>query len=190
MLFHKDFEMRKLCAGIGAGVVGLVCSGVVAAEHAVAPQAGGPIQLFSTTGSTPSGTVVIAGAIGDFGSTLTTDKNGKPNITGNYVRFTLRKGTFEIDATKLNAITSKTPPQLNNNMTCSFAFAATGPVTLFDGTGLYKGISGTVTLTVYDGGVGPAYTSGPNKGRCNTSSTAKPLADRGWIIGHGTVKFG
>jgi hypothetical protein len=182
--------MHKLCAGIAAGVVALFASGAAAAQHTVAPAAGGPIELFATTGYTPSGTVVIAGAIGDFGSTLTTDKNGRPDITGNYVRLTLRRGTFELDATELDAITSKKPPLLNNNLTCSFAFAATGPVTPFNGTGLYKGISGTLTVTVYDGGVGPAYTSGPNKGRCNTSATAKPLADRGWIIGHGTVKYG
>ena len=182
--------MRKLCAGIAAGVVGLFAIGAAAAEHIVAPPGGGPIELFATTGYTPAGTVVIAGAIGDFGTTLTTDKNGKPDIGGNYVRLMLRKGTFELDATELNAITSKKPPLLNNNLTCSFAFAATGPVSPFNGTGLYRGISGTLTLTVYDGGVGPTYTSGPNKGRCNTSTTAKPLADRGWIIGHGTVKYG
>jgi hypothetical protein len=182
--------MRKLCAGLAVSVVALLAGGVAAAEHTVVARTGGPIDLFATTGSTPSGTIVIAGAIGDFGTTLTTDKNGKPDITGNYVRLMLRKGTFELDATELNAITSKKPPLLNNNLTCSFAFAATGPVTPFNGTGLYKGISGTLTVTVYDGGVGGAYTSGPNKGRCNTSTTAKLLADRGWIIGHGTIKYG
>ena len=104
--------MRKVCAGLAASVVGLFASGVAAADHTVAAQTGGPIELYATTGSSPSGTVVIAGAIGDFGSTLTTDKNGKPDITGNYVRLTLRKGTFELDATELNAITSKKPPLL------------------------------------------------------------------------------
>jgi hypothetical protein len=182
--------MRKLCAaGLAAGVVGLFVGGPAAAERTVAPRAGGPIELFATTGNTPAGTVVIAGAIGDFGTTLTTDKNGKPDITGNYVRLILRKGTFELDATELNAITSKKPPLLNNMLTCSFAFAATGPVKPFNGTGLYRGISGTLTVTVYDGGVGPVYTSGPNKSRCNTSTTAKPLADKGWIIGHGIITY-
>jgi hypothetical protein len=181
--------MRKLSAGLAVSIVALLASGTAPAQAAT-PLAGGPIELYATTGNTPAGTIVIAGAVGDFGTTLTTDRSGKPDIHGNYVKLALRKGTFELDATALNAATSRTPPAIANSQTCSFAFRGTGPVTLVDGTGLYKGISGTVTVTVYDGGVGPTYTTGPNKGQCNTSPIAKPLADKGWIIGHGTVKLG
>jgi hypothetical protein len=72
---------------------------------------------------------------------------------------------------------------------CSFAFTASGPVTLFNGAGLYKGISGTVNITISFVGVGPRFTSGTKKGKCNFSNIAKPLASSGAISGRGTVKF-
>jgi hypothetical protein len=150
---------------------------------------GGPIQLIATAGSNPLGTIVVAGAIGDYGKTLSMTKSGKPDSNGNYVRITLQKGTFEVDATAFNKTTAKAPPTINDKATCSFAFAGSGPVTLFNGTGLYKGISGTLTITINYIGYGPLYTSGAKKGKCNASPTAQPLAAKGWIMGRGNVKF-
>ena len=114
-------------AGVGAGA-------------ATAASAGGPVALLATVGNGPSGKIVVAGAIGDWGTALTIDKNGKPDQNGNYVKVTLRKGTFEIDSTALNKKTANPRPQVASDTTCSVSASGSAPVTLFNGTGLYKGI--------------------------------------------------
>jgi hypothetical protein len=156
---------------------------------AAVPPAGGPIELYATAGDSPVGTIVVAGAIGDYGKTLSMDKNGKPDTNGNFVKITLKQGTFMVDSTILNQKTAKLPPTIANKTSCSFAFTGSGPVTLSHGTGLYTGISGTVSITINFIGDGPFYASGKKKGQCNLSNNGKPRASRGWIMGHGTVKF-
>jgi hypothetical protein len=174
---------------------GLIAVGVLAgaspgfgAMPAGSP-AGGPIQIFVNPGNGVTGSIVITGAIGDYGKTLNMDKNGKPNANGNYVKLTLKKGTFEVNLTKLNAKTNNVPPTLNKS-TCSFSFVGSGPVTFFQGTGLYTGISGGATITVRYGGVGPVFATGTHKGQCNLSDSAKLLAQATSIQGTGTVRFG
>jgi hypothetical protein len=164
---------------------GVMCAAVLAAPTA---PAGGQIFIHATGGQGPTGTIVIVGAIGDHGTTLTVDKNGKPDSNGTFVKVTLQKGTFEVDSTAFAAKTSKVTPMINKR-TCSFMWTASGPMTVFNGTGLYKGIKGTVTITQAFGGVGPVYASGPNKGQCIMSHNAKPLAQFGTITGPGTVTF-
>jgi hypothetical protein len=69
------------------------------------------------------------------------------------------------------------------------ALLATAPITFVSGTGLYKGISGTVSLTETAAFILPRYTSGKNKGKCNESNSAAPLAEWGALSGSGTVSF-
>ena len=63
------------------------------------------------------------------------------------------------------------------------------PVTLLDGTGLYSGITGTLHVTITEAFILPVYASGKNKGQCNESQNAQPVAAYGSIIGSGTVSF-
>jgi hypothetical protein len=169
----------------------LLLSGGVISAAAAAPTAplGGQIYIHATGSSGPVGTIVIVGAIGDHGKTLNIDKDGKPDSNGNFVRITLRKGTFEVDSTALDTKLEKQAPMVDKS-TCSFMASGTERVTLFNGTGLYKGIKGSAMITVAFGGVGPDYASGPNKGQCNMHNSAKPLAQFGSISGPGTVSFG
>ena len=106
----------------------------------------------------------------------------------NYVKIALKKGTFEIDSTVLNAKLNKAPGVFNK-ATCSFSFTGSGGVTLFNGTGLYKGISGSAEITLRFAGIGPRLTTGAHKGECNPNNNAKPLSQYGAIIGTGTVKL-
>ena len=151
--------------------------------------AGGPVALLATVGNGPSGKIVVAGAIGDWGTALTIDKNGKPDENGNYVKVTLRKGTFEIDSTALNKKTANPRPQVASDTTCSVSASGSAPVTLFNGTGLYKGIAGTVKITETFAFIVPKFTSGAKKGQCNMSNSAQPIAQYSSIIGSGTVRF-
>ena len=177
---------------LAAGLFCLAALGVstAGAAHRVKAQHGGAIFIHATGSEGPGGTIVIVGAIGDHGTTLQTNKAGKPDPNGNYVKISLQKGTFEVDSTALNATTAKLPPKILNNTTCSMLFTGTAPVKLYNGTGLYQGLKGTATITVSFGGISPFYTSGTHKGQCNTSHNAKPIAQWASITGPGAVTFG
>jgi long-subunit fatty acid transport protein len=62
-------------------------------------------------------------------------------------------------------------------------------VTVLDGTGLYAGINGTLNLTAHSAETGPLYSSGSQKGQCNTSNMVVPNALFVTAIGAGTVSF-
>ena len=147
---------------------------------------GGSVHVFATPG--PTGTILLTGAIGDYGKTLDIDANGKVDPKGPYVKVNLKQGTFEINAVALNIRLAKLNPPVNKT-TCSAEGSGTGSVTLLDGTGLYKGISGTLNVTVTFAAIAPRLTSGKNKGQCNLSNSAQPVDQDGWITGTGTVKF-
>jgi hypothetical protein len=151
--------------------------------------AGGKINVFVTSSPNgPKGTIVITGAIGDYGKTLSVNKNGKTDSKGGYQKITLQQGSFLVDATKLNAKLNHLQPTVNT-ATCSVSATGTGPVTLSDGAGLYAGISGTLKITVTFAFIGPRLTSGPHKGQCNRSNNAPALAQYQSITGSGTVSF-
>jgi hypothetical protein len=182
--------MRSLVRG-GVATLAVLAAAVVAvgaASAAPAPK-DGPIALFATISATSTpGKIVLAGAIGDWGKVVSIDKNGKPAENGNFVKVTLNNGTFEIDATAINKKMANPRPQVQSGVTCSVSASGSGPVKLFDGTGLYKGITGTANVTMTFTGVGPRYKSGAKKGQCEQDN-GQPLAMLGSVTGRGTVQF-
>ena len=158
---------RTVLITLGVVLAGNLLCGVTATAATSMP-AGGAISLFVTPDLAPGssdGTIVIAGAIGDYGTTLSIDKNGATDSNGNFekiTKITLKQGTFEVDGTKLNAMANKLQPTMNT-ATCSGYGSTTAPVTLFKGTGLYAGISGTVKISETFAFIGPKYTTGAKK---------------------------
>jgi hypothetical protein len=142
--------------------------------------------MFVTPGNGAAATILITGAIGDYGKTLTIDKNGKTDSNGNYTKITLQKGTFELNSMTLNAKADSSLPTLYK-ATCSAQLSVTGPVTPFDGTDLYKGITGTLNITETYAFIAPLSTSGENKGHCDLS--ARPISEYSSITGSGVVSF-
>jgi hypothetical protein len=168
----------------------LAAAGVMTgAGAAAAAPSGGRIALFATVGVKSAQKIVFAGAIGDWGTVRSADRNGKPDENGNFVKVMLKKGTFEIDATALNKKVASPRPQIASDVTCSVSASGSSPVKLFNGTGLYKGISGTVNVTMTFTGVGRRYQSGAKKGQCEQNSNGTPLAMLGSVVGQGTVHF-
>jgi len=193
MKLSKNSTPRRQLLAVGGGLLAgsmlaLLAIGTSGVAAATVPAAGGPIAVMATVGGGPGGKIVVAGAIGDWGTALTIDKNGKPDENGNYVKVTLRKGSFEIDSTALNKKTANPRPQVASDSTCSVSASGSAPVTFFNGTGLYRGITGTAHVTLTFTGVGRRYPSGPKKGQCNHSDT-QPLTMLGTVIGRGTVQF-
>jgi hypothetical protein len=166
------------------GVLAVAAVAVGAASAAATPK-GGPIALFATVPPTSTpGNIVLAGAIGDWGKVASVDKNGKPDENGNFVKVTLKQGRFEIDATALDKKMANPRPQVQSDVTCSIAASGSGPVKLFDGTGLYQGISGTANVTMTSTGVGGRYHSGAKKGQCEPVRAGERGSARDARLGH------
>ena len=178
--------MRTRGGLITIAVVASLLVGGAAAALASSSPAGGSIAFFGTpTGSLVGGTILFTGAIGDHGTYLTINRNGKANIDGAYVRVTLTKGSFEFNDTTLNARASHASPAINE-VTCSGATTVTAPVPILDGTGLYRGISGSASVTEFFG----FLLSHLANGKCDAAAGAAPIARYFSIIGGGSVKFG
>jgi hypothetical protein len=163
-----------------AGLAALV---VVSAVSAASMPAGGAIRVFVTPALVGNGgTILITGAIGDYGRTT---MNPKTDIG----KTLLKKGTFEVNLAYITKKSNTMSPSFVNTKTCSYVFDVNGPAALMNGTGLYTGIHGTVMLKETFAGIAPLYKSGPKKGQCNLGQNVNPIAQYGAISGVGTVKF-
>jgi hypothetical protein len=195
---EKRSNMRKLVLAVAAGIITIPAFGIAVFTGAIASPtlagatspSGGEVSLWATanlTGTTSK--IVVVGAIADSGVGTSVDKNGKLDPNGDFERIVFKKGSFVADATVLDQNASSGQPTLDNASTCSFAFSASGPITLSNGKGAYAGISGTLKVTEQFVGIGPRYKTGKNKGACNQSNNARPIAGAGAISGTGTVAF-
>jgi hypothetical protein len=180
-------RLRVSAAAITLGTASLfgwvAAQAVSAAPAAPASPAGGAVHVFVDV-DTQSATspILLTGAIGDFGKATVTDKNGKPDDDGNYVHVALKKGTFLVNETQLNKNFDGAKPTVDQ-ATCSLSVAATGPVTLSDGTGLYRGVHGTVKMSQAAGLLFPLKADGT----CNMN--AKPQKLFGELSGVGHLSF-
>ncbi len=183
--------MRVAKTALSAAVLGslVLCGTPALASAAPSAPVGGPVRVFVEPGGGNGGKIFIAGAIGDYGTTLNINKNGTPDPNGNYGKVTLRKGTFEVNKTALNTKMGNAQPVVNNLATCSAVVSGTAPVTLLDGTGLYAGISGTVDVSITEAFILPFYATGKHKGQCNESNSSQPVATYESVTGSGTVSF-
>jgi hypothetical protein len=182
---------RVLSAAIlGAMVLGgTLFGGAAFGARPSSTTSGGTIYVSVTPNNGTTYPIVIAGAIADYGTATTIDQNGKVDPNGNYVKMVLKQGGFEINSTTLNKKANSTAPTANNTTNCSYSFTASGPVTVFDGSGAYKGISGTLAITESFDAILPRISSGKDKGQCNESTSATPIASNGNISGSGRVMF-
>jgi len=132
-----------------------------------------------------SGTILITGAVGDFGTTHGFQVHGKT-----YSEATLQRGQIEFNLTTISNKVNKASPKIDA-ATCSGSISVSAPVPIVGGTGLYAGISGTATITESFGFIGPRYKTGSNKGQCNmsNSASAQPIAEMASVHGVGTVSF-
>lgn len=169
-----------------AALASMLIIGSVAA--AAGKPAGGKVQVFVSQQKGARAKIMITGAIGDYGQTISVDKNGKVDQNGDFQKVNLKKGTFEVDATALDKKLSAAGPKVNP-ANCSLLLSETAKTKVFNGTGLYKGIKGNVKITVTFAGIAPRFTSGPNKGKCNFGQNVRPLSQYQSISGSGNVSF-
>lgn len=181
-------EASRLIAGVPAvaAVVGLGIFGLLHAESAASAPAGGSVRVFLQPkgGENSGGKILITGAIGDHGTFgPNVNAEGKPEENGDFGKVKLSKGGFEVNLKQLNENGKKFKP-MGDKATCSGSGVIRGTVTLMDGTGRYKEISGTIKITQMFGFLGSM-----KGGKCNMSESAKPVAEQGIIFGTGKVSF-
>jgi hypothetical protein len=172
-------RVGKLAAVVGVTACAL---GAGSAALAAATPQGGKIRVFLTATSATKSTIVITGAIGDYGTATSEDANGKVDPNGNFEKVTLKQGGFLVDGTALNKKLSHSKPTLNK-ANCSFVFGGTGPTTISDGTGAYAGITGKVAITLTFAGIAPKTAKGCNFGSNKVSGGYQS------ITGTGSVSF-
>jgi hypothetical protein len=163
-------------------------AGAPAARGATrAPASGRRVFLTSyQNDDLPGATVILSGAIGDFGEAVSVLPDGTvdPEHSSQF-NLALTQGSFRIvigplHAKFVNAL-SHAPYNLK---TCSGHAAVTGaaPVVTGSGTGAYKGISGSFTLTI----TGNEVDAKPG---CQPFSGSALLAQSIFIAGSGTVSL-
>jgi hypothetical protein len=175
-------RVGKLAAvvGVTACALGAGSVALAAATPAATPQ-GGKIRVFVTNTSDTNGKILITGAIGDYGTTVSEDANGKPDPNGNFEKVTLKQGGFIVNGTALNKKLDHAKPT-TNKANCSFSFTGTGPTTIGDGTGAYAGIFGKVAITVTFAQISAKTAKG-------CSMKGNGLAGYQSITGTGSVSF-
>lgn len=175
-----------LCAAIGfAGVAGPI----VAA--AAATQKGGPIKVWVTpsgTGTTTPkhpGHVLITGAIGDYGPTISATAAGKPTKKNSpYKLLKLKHGTMVVTtATLTKQFTSVMPT--HNTTNCTFSATVKAPIKIIKGTGAYVGITSTITFSGSFAAIAPRTKAG----KCTMKTATKPLDTYTSFYGTGTATF-
>jgi hypothetical protein len=132
-------------------------------QAATVKPAGGHIAIYFTPQPHQS-LILVAGAIGDYGTGVPVNANGQHDPAGQFERVTLQHGSFIIDNRKINEASMAKEP-VRNPQTCSLALDVHAPAALSSGTGRYAGVSGTVTLSSNFAAIFP-HKSG-STGTCN-----------------------
>jgi hypothetical protein len=117
-----------------------------------ASMARGPVQISGYSDNDgPKSTVILTGAIGDFGKAIRTYANGKIERNYNQLDLTLTHGSFRLSIAGIeNNLVRAFSHFPSNTSTCSGIVTATGtaPIVADSGTGAYKTISGNFQMTV------------------------------------------
>lgn len=175
-------RVGKLEVAVAVGAAACLLGAGSSALAASTPH-GGKVRVFVTNTSQTRGKILLTGAIGDYGTTVSQDADGKVDPNGDFEKVALKHGGFIVDATALDRKVNRAKPTLNP-ANCSFSLTASGPTTLKDGTGAYAGIGGTVVITLTYAGIVPKTAQG-----CELSNNAPTYGGYQAISGVGTVSF-
>jgi len=147
---------------------------------------GGTVHVYGVNNGGATDNLIITGAfaasgvsrmVGAHTSMVGTDTS---MVGTDIQQVTTSTGTFKVNTSKLN--NAPGTGGLNQD-SCSGAFMVSEPVTLFDGTGAYEGITGTLKIKETFAAILPQTTSG----KCRDD--ANPTSDVAFFQGEGTVSF-
>lgn len=178
--------MRYIRMTVLAAVAAGAMIGSAAAE-ATASTSGGQISIFAPLTSGSRAPALVTGAIGDHGAFVSVNRKGRPDRNGDYAKLVLASGSFELDGRQL--LSALRPVGGPYPASCSIVLAGSAKVLVFNGTGAYRQISGTLSATSRAGLLGKRFTGGPHKGQCEEGPNAPTVALLGWIDLTGTVSL-
>jgi hypothetical protein len=147
-----------------------------------APAHGGTINIYVTIQNPTKGKVLLTGALGDYGTTVRTDSNGKVDPNGTFQSVHLRHGGLMIDTSGLDRSFGHITPQINRD-NCSVSFSSSGPAKIVSGTGDYAGATGSLKLTASFAGVAPSTKAG----KCDFADDAPIFGAFQTITGSGSI---
>ena len=163
---------RSRLAAACAAVALLLAPGSAAA----APR-GGVIDYYESSVANGSGTVVVSGAIDDYGVDHAGALGG-----GSVNQIVLKRGSFAVAIAALGRAVVFSV----DRRSCVYRESGHGTVRVLDGTGAYAGIRGSLAITVSGRGVLPRLAGGG----CNRTRSGVPLVAVSSAQGSGTVSFG
>jgi hypothetical protein len=145
---------RRVTALALAALVGALASvGCASAASSATAGTGGTahIMAYSINSDGPDFQVIVTGAVGDWGQGVSVYPDGAvdPDHTSE-LSLKLTRGSFRLSIARLDAgIVSAYRHWPSNPGTCSGSIAVTAatPIVAGSGTGSYRGISGTFTVT-------------------------------------------
>ncbi|HKT06093.1 MAG TPA: hypothetical protein VJT31_41835 [Rugosimonospora sp.] len=133
----------------------------------------------------PTTTVILSGAVGDYGKGQSVNPDGSVNTEhSGQLNLVLTHGSFRLDIAELDKkFVAVLAHLVANTRTCSGEASVSGPVPVVagSGTGSYKGIRGTFNLTIT---LDEVYR------RSACSESGDYLAQAIVTTGSGTVAFG
>jgi hypothetical protein len=163
---RKSLAALGIATGLGLAIAG--CSSASTAPHGATGSSGTPSSTSSTVSDSASATnillyninsdgpyyrALLTGAIADFGPAVAVYPNGKVDQEHNSeMELNLSRGTLRLNIAQLEkqflALAMQHYPTYP--ATCSVSDSLTVPVPIVagSGTGAYRGISGTFTITV------------------------------------------
>ena len=149
------------------------------------PAAGGTVYLADYTDNDgPKSTVILTGAIGDFGEAVSVHPNGTVDPDhSSELSLALRDGSFRVSIADLDKkFVSAMRHFPSNASTCSgtVTVAAAAPIVAGSGTGSYRGISGNFNLTIKLAEV---------DAKANCSASSALLRESIVTAGSGTISF-
>lgn len=180
---------RTFSTAIGIVMLLAAATGTsAAARHVSRPAARhGVLHVWATPGKGAVDKILLTGVIGDYGTATAETKSGNVDVNGSYELVKLRHGSFKVNDVAFTKKAAQFTPTTNAT-TCTAWGTIRARVSLFDGSGAYRDISGTVDVADSFGELLPRYASGPRKGRCNFSPNAAPLdMFNGPITGSGDI---
>jgi hypothetical protein len=173
-----------VAAGCASGATKTLAAGSTSVTRTAT--AGGTVHFvgYSKNSDGPHFTVILTGAIGDYGPAVTVHPNGTIDPEhSSELKLGLRKGSFRLNIASLDKKIVSVTSHWRSTPTCSFHLSVTAatPVVAGSGTGSYRRIRGKFNMIV----TGDEVDVKPCHG-----GTSRFLSQLIVLIGSGTVSFG
>ncbi len=170
---------------VGSGVASASKTKLAQGPHI--PKGGGEVQFTGySNGDGPKSTAVLTGAIGDYGEAIRTTSGNSAGSEYNELKLSMTRGSFRLDIAGIEgelgkAINGAFP---THSSTCSGEVSVSGetPVIAGTGTAAYKGLQGSLHMTITINEVEEWPT-------CPKTDTSPYLAQSVFITGAGMVSL-